>query len=67
MRLPTKDLCKRLVERGFAKPRKDGQAVRATANIKLASLETTDIVRRYNAIIRGLVNYYTHINQRSDL
>ena len=68
LRLPTKELCLRLAHRGFATTKVKGtRTVRPTANLKLASLECAAIVKHYNSIIAGLVNYYSFINQRSDL
>jgi group II intron reverse transcriptase/maturase len=65
-RAPIARMLKRLVDKGLAKTRKDG-TVRGTAYIKYSMLEDEMIVSRYSAIIRGLVNYYSCINRRSDL
>lgn len=54
------------VNRGLAKRRNDG-SVRATAYLKYCMLEDDKIVNRYSAIIRGILNYYSCINMRSDL
>lgn len=68
MRLPTELLFKRFIDRKLATGVKSGKRVgRATSNRRLESLEVDGIVKHYDAIIRGIVNYYSHINQRSDL
>lgn len=65
-RAPIDKMLQRLVERGLAKIRKDG-SVRGTAYIKYSMFEDQMIVSRFSAIIRGLLNYYSCINKRSDL
>ena len=59
-------MLKKLVEKGLAKRRKDG-TVRATAYLKYGMLEDEKIVNRYSAMVRGIMNYYSCINRRSDL
>jgi hypothetical protein len=56
----------KLVNKGLAKRRKDG-TVRATAYLKYCMLEDEKIVLRFSSIIRGVLNYYSCINKRSDL
>jgi group II intron reverse transcriptase/maturase len=65
-RAPIDKILQRLVDRGLAKFRKDG-SVRGTAYIKYSMLEDHMIVSRFSSVIRGLLNYYSCINQRSDL
>lgn len=65
-RAPIDLMLNKLVERGLAKKRKDGTA-RGTAYIKWSLLEDDKIVLRFSSIIRGLLNYYSCINKRSDL
>lgn len=65
-RAPIDSMLKRLVEKGLAKQRKDGTA-RGTAFVKYSMLEDEHIVNRFSSIIRGIVNYYSCINKRSDL
>lgn len=65
-RAPIDLMLKRLIEKGLAKKRKDGTA-RGTAYIKWSMLEDEKIVSRYSSIIRGLLNYYSCINKRSEL
>ena len=66
IRVPVDRILKRLADRGYAKVRKDG-SVRATSCRRLGSFEDRDIVRRFSSIIRGICNYYSCVNQRSDL
>ena len=54
-------------DRGYAKVRKDGKSIRATSCRKLSSLEDKLIVQRFSSIIRGLMEYYSPANRRSDL
>ena len=65
-RAPIKQMIQRLVDRNLAKTRKDG-TVRATAYIKWSLLTEDQIVTRYSSIIRGLYNFYSCINKRSEL
>jgi hypothetical protein len=65
-RAPIDKMLRKLVGKGLAKNRKDG-TVRATAYLKYGMLEDEKIVNRYSAIIRGILNYYSCINRRSDL
>lgn len=68
MRLPTYNLIVRYANRGFLSSREsDIRVYRATSNRRLASLDTHEIVKRYDTIIRGLLGYYSFINQKSDL
>lgn len=66
LRAPIDLMLQRLVDRGLAKKRADGTA-RGTAYIKWSMLENDKIVHRFSSIIRGLLNYYSCINKRSDL
>ena len=65
-RAPIDKMLVRLVERGLAK-RREGGTISGTAYLKISLLDDADIVKRYNAIIRGILNYYSCINHRSDL
>lgn len=65
-RAPIDRMLKRLVERGLAKANTDG-TIRGTAYLKISLLSDADVVKRFNAIMRGLLNYYSCINHRSDL
>lgn len=66
LRVPIKRLMDRAVEKGYARPRIDGTA-RATASLRLATLEEKQIVLHYSSIIRGILEYYSPANQYSDL
>jgi hypothetical protein len=68
LRLPLKELLQRYVIQGLLVIRKSNcKLVRATANRRIVTLSEKEIVLRYNLIIRGLLNYYSFLNQRSDL
>lgn len=66
LRIPVELILRRAVERGYGKIRKDG-TIRPSSCRKLASLSDKLIVLRFSAIIRGLMEYYSPANQRSDL
>lgn len=66
LRAPIEHMLDRLVDRGLAKKRDNG-GVRGSACIRWSMLEDKKIVSRYSAIIRGLLNYYSCINKRSEL
>lgn len=65
-RAPIEYILSKAVSKGFAKL-KDSGVVRATSNRRLACLEDKGIVQRFSSIIRGILNYYSFVNQRSDL
>jgi group II intron reverse transcriptase/maturase len=67
LRIPVELLLRRAVDRGYAKIRKDSKTIRASSCRKLSSLEDKLIVQRFSSIIRGLMEYYSPANQRSDL
>lgn len=66
LRAPIKDILERAVSNGYAKARDDG-SIRATSCRKLSSLEDKAIVLRFSSIIRGILNYYSFVNSKSDL
>jgi hypothetical protein len=67
LRIPVKNLLKRLVDKGFATNRGDLNSFRATSCRRLSSLEDKDIVNRFSSMIRGYINYYKPANMYSDL
>jgi len=68
MTVPTTDICIRMVANGFATERKSNKkTVRATSKRAFTSLETDEIVKRYNSMIRGVLQYYSFANHRSSL
>lgn len=66
LRVPVKRIMERAVDKGYAKVRKDGTA-RATANLKLSTLEERQIVIHFSSVIRGILEYYSPANKYSDL
>jgi group II intron reverse transcriptase/maturase len=66
LRAPVERLMKRAVEKQYAKQKPNG-TVRATSCRKLASLSEKEVVIRFSSIIRGILKYYSCVNQRSDL
>jgi hypothetical protein len=67
LRVPMDSLFKKARENGFAKLRKDGRSHRGTSNRRLESFELDFIVNHFNAIIRGILTYYSCCNSRSQL
>lgn len=66
-RVPVDKIIKRLVDRGIAKMNSDTGIARATSFYKISMLEDPDIVERFSSIIRGIMNYYSCVNHKSDL
>jgi Type II intron maturase len=67
LRVPIDSLLKKARENGFAVLRKDGRSYRGTSNRRLESFELDTIVNHFNAIIRGILTYYSCCNSRSQL
>jgi hypothetical protein len=62
------DICTRMVANGFAIERKSNKkVVRATSHCAFTMLEIDEIVKRYNSMIRGVLQYYSFVNRRSTL
>jgi group II intron reverse transcriptase/maturase len=66
LRIPVELILRRAVDRGYGKIRKNG-TIRPSSCRKLGSLDDKLIVQRFSAIIRGLMEFYSPANQRSDL
>lgn len=67
LRIPVELILLRAVNCGYAKIRKDGKSIRATSCRRFSSLEDKLIVQRFSSIIRGIMEYYSPANSRSDL
>jgi len=66
LKAPIDRILERIAERKYAVKKENG-TFRATSRRALINLEERDIVNRYSSIIRGLLRYYSFVNQRSDL
>jgi len=64
---PIKKLLERAVDRGFGKRRKSNNLPRPTSFRRWTGFEDKTIVNRFSSITRGIYNYYTCVNSRSDL
>jgi len=65
MTVLTTDICIKMVVNGFAVERKSNKkVVRATSKRAFTSLQIDAIVKRYNSMIRGILEYYCFINHR---
>ena len=65
-RVPIDLLLNCLVQKEFAKKRKNG-TVRGTAYLRWSKLKDAEIVIRYTRIVRSILKYYSCINKRSEL
>jgi group II intron reverse transcriptase/maturase len=66
LKAPIDRLLERATERKYAIKKVNGN-FRATSRRALIGLPEKDIVNRYSCIIRGILQYYSCVNQRSDL
>jgi len=64
---PTKKILEKLINQGFLKWNKNGTWLRATAVRRLINLEHADIIRYYQSIIYGILNYYSFVDNRPQL
>lgn len=71
LRVSIESLIKRAVDHGYAvknpKSPSYNKGTRATSCRRLTSFDDEKIVALYNSIIKGVINYYSCCNQRSDL
>ena len=65
-RVPVDHIIKRFTDKGIAK-KMNNKKYRATALFKYCGLDDDIIVKRFSSIIRGLMNYYSCVNRKSDL
>lgn len=66
LKAPIERILERATERKYAVKKSNGN-FRATSRRALIGLPEKDIVNRYSSIIRGILQYYSCVNQRSDL
>jgi group II intron reverse transcriptase/maturase len=66
LKAPIDRLLEKAAERKYA-VKKDNGNFRATSRRAISGLPEKDIVNRYSSIIRGILEYYSFVNQRSDL
>lgn len=65
---PIKDIFERSIEKGYGVRRKSNKKlVRATSFRQITAQDADAIVKRFNSIIKGILNYYSFVNRRSDL
>jgi hypothetical protein len=65
--IPIYTIILRLVSNGYLVSRDDGKSFRATRQRYLCTYNEYDIVKHFSVLIRGLVNYYSFVSQRSHL
>jgi group II intron reverse transcriptase/maturase len=63
---PIKRLLEKLAERGFMK-KKGGEKIVPTNHGPIINFDHSDIVARYNQIIRGILNYYSFVDNKKSL
>jgi group II intron reverse transcriptase/maturase len=66
LKAPIVHLLEKAVEKKYAIKKENGN-FRATSRRALSGLPEKIIVNRYSSIIRGILQYYSFVNQRSDL
>lgn len=68
MYAPIEDLLDRLTKRGISTKRKNNKKlVRSTSYRALTMLPNEEIVKRFNSMISGLLNYYSFVGFKSKL
>lgn len=65
MLAPITKIISKLKEKGLAS--KDPSILKAQHITKFLPLEVTDIINRYNSIVRGYLNYYSFVDNRTRL
>lgn len=64
---PMEKLSKKLVERKFAKWDSSGKTLTPVGLRRLQNMSHSDIISYYNAVTRGILNYYSFADNRSSL
>jgi group II intron reverse transcriptase/maturase len=67
MKAPVQKLIKKLMLRGFVKWNENGTILKSTAIKRMVNLDHADIVNYYNMVVRGILNFYSHVDNRSSL
>jgi len=67
MKAPMKKLIKKLIERKFCKWNENGTILIVTGLARMVNMEHAYIIGYYNRVIRGIVKYYSHVDNRSSL
>lgn len=65
MTAPVPELTKKLVDKGILKVKEGKWVPRSISS--LIPLEIKNIILRYNSIIRGILNYYSFVDNKSRL
>lgn len=63
--MPSRDVMERLVEKKYAKWRKNQKTLRPTGLGWLTNLSHNDIVKHYNSVMKGLSGYYDFVDNRN--
>jgi group II intron reverse transcriptase/maturase len=67
MQAPIRKLIDASVKNGFLRWNKDGSYAKATAQRRLINWEHGDIIRYYQSVINGVLNYYSFVDNRAKL
>lgn len=67
LKAPLENILSKLITRKFAKWNPSGNRIIPTGLKRLQNLDHADIITYYNAIVRGIVNYYSFADNRSSL
>lgn len=65
LKAPTKKLVRKLVERKFFKWGPSGHFVKPTGLTRMINFDHADIIKYYNAVGRGIQNYYSFVDNTS--
>lgn len=66
--IPTKDIFKRFIKKGYAVERKSNKKLACATSFRQITVQDSNaIVQRFNNIINGILNYYSFVNRKSDL
>ena len=64
---PIRKLVKKLVERKLFKWRPDGHMASYTGLTRMINFDHADILKYFNAVVRGIMNYYSFVDNKSKL
>jgi group II intron reverse transcriptase/maturase len=65
---PIKDIFKRFILKGFGTQKDNNKKLIIATSFRQMTIQDSDvIVKKFNSIINGIMNYYSFVNRRSDL
>jgi len=67
IKAPINKLIEKLIKRQFFKWNDNGTKLIPTAIKRMVNMDHADIVNYYNMVVRGILNFYSHVDNRSSL